>query len=144
MTENYRARATRAEQENARLKVRLSRQPNHQWFVDLVRKHLGQQADVKPAALARQVLQLKQARGEGMEKHVRTTQALHELWRIISFSDNDTCMCGAPMRCHVTENHSFISSLAYRLEGWDREYDDIVKEICDDSTPEKLRKDNDQ
>lgn len=39
---DYRARATRAEQEAAKLREELAKRPNYEWFVELVRKHLKQ------------------------------------------------------------------------------------------------------
>ncbi|QXV72136.1 hypothetical protein Geezett_064 [Klebsiella phage Geezett] len=58
---DYRARATRAEQEAARLREELAKRPNYEWFVELVRKHLKQGEGVCPQRLAHQVKQLKEA-----------------------------------------------------------------------------------
>lgn len=58
---DYRARATRAEQEAARLREELARRPDYKWFVELVRKHLKQGESVCPQHLAHQVKQLKEA-----------------------------------------------------------------------------------
>jgi hypothetical protein len=67
-TNNYRARATRAEQEAARLREELAKRPNHEWFVELVRKHLEQPDSVCPQRLAVQVKQLKQSSKARREK----------------------------------------------------------------------------
>lgn len=138
MTDNYRQRATKAEQENVRLRRQLAREPSHQWFVDLIRKHLGQQPSVGAAQLGQQVKQLKESRGPGVEKHNRTTRALGELWEIVNFSDNDTCLCGLEKGMHQLEDHSFIGQLGYLLEGWEREYADLVKDISDQNSPEEI------
>jgi hypothetical protein len=61
INDNYRARATRAEQESAKLREELAKRPNYEWFVELVRKHLKQEEDVCPQRLAHQVKQLKEA-----------------------------------------------------------------------------------
>lgn len=58
---DYRVRATHAEQEAARLREELAKRPNYEWFVELVRKHLKQGEDVCPQRLAHQVKQLKEA-----------------------------------------------------------------------------------
>lgn len=58
---DYRVRATRAEQESAKLREELAKRPNYEWFVELVRKHLKQEEDVCPQRLAHQVKQLKEA-----------------------------------------------------------------------------------
>lgn len=63
MKDVYRARATRAEQEAARLREELARRPNYEWFVELIRRHLRQSDSVPPQQLAVQVKQLKNARG---------------------------------------------------------------------------------
>lgn len=63
MTQTYRERATQAEQENARLRDELARRPKYEWFVELIRRHLGQSAITHPTHLAHQVKQLKEARG---------------------------------------------------------------------------------
>lgn len=64
MTDIYRVRATRAEQEAALLRKELARRPNYEWFVELIRRHLNQADSVPPQHLAVQVKQLKQARGK--------------------------------------------------------------------------------
>ena len=46
MKDVYRVRATRAEQEAARLREELARRPNYEWFVELIRKHLRQSDSV--------------------------------------------------------------------------------------------------
>lgn len=51
--DDYRARATRAEQENARLREQLKRKPNFGWFRDQVKKMLG----FPPEATDNQVIQ---------------------------------------------------------------------------------------
>ena len=61
INDDYRARATRAEQESAKLREELAKRPNYEWFVELVRKHLKQEGDVCPQRLAHQVKQLKEA-----------------------------------------------------------------------------------
>lgn len=132
MTETYRQRATKAEQENAQLKERLAKQPNHQWFVDLVRKHLGQAADVHPSKLAFQVKQLKEARGQGLERHNQTREALKDLWQIVNNSDDETCMCGGHRDGHgspITEGHNFTPMLSHHLHGWRKQYPEIAKEV---------------
>lgn len=58
----YRKRAVQAEQENARLRKQLSERPRYEWFVELIRRNLGQSVDVHPSQLAQQVKQLKQSR----------------------------------------------------------------------------------
>lgn len=58
----YRARATRAEQENAQLREELSKRPNYEWFVELIRKHLRAPDTAIPQHLAMQVKQLKDAK----------------------------------------------------------------------------------
>lgn len=58
---DYRVRATQAEQEAARLREELAKRPNYEWFVELVRKHLKQGEGVCPQHLAHQVKQLKKA-----------------------------------------------------------------------------------
>lgn len=62
MKDDYRARATKAEQECARLRRELAQRPRFEWFVELVRKHLEQDHTVPPQHLAHQVKQLKMAR----------------------------------------------------------------------------------
>ena len=64
MKDVYRVRATRAEQEAARLRKELARRPNYEWFVELIRKHLRQSDSVPPQHLAVQVKQLKNGRGQ--------------------------------------------------------------------------------
>lgn len=62
--DNYRARATQAEQKNARLIEQLTKRPNYEWFVELIRSHLGQSPETPPQHLGVQVKQLKQSRGQ--------------------------------------------------------------------------------
>lgn len=59
----YRQRATQAEQAAAQLRTQLKQKPDYKWFVELVRRHLGQSEEVCPQQLAHQVKQLKEARG---------------------------------------------------------------------------------
>lgn len=61
--DNYRERATKAEQEAARLRKELEKRPNYEWFVELIRRHLKQSDKTSPQRLAHQVKQLKEARG---------------------------------------------------------------------------------
>ena len=63
MTQTYREPSTQAEQENARLRDELARRPKYEWFVELIRRHLGQSLITPPQHLACQVKQLKEARG---------------------------------------------------------------------------------
>ncbi|WP_369788364.1 hypothetical protein [Rouxiella sp. WC2420] len=57
----YRRRATKAEQENALLRKELNAKPNYEWFVNLVRSHLGQAESVPVQHLGVQVKQLKES-----------------------------------------------------------------------------------
>ena len=79
MTETYRERATKAEQENARLRDELARRPNYEWFVELIRRHLGQSLITPPQHLAHQVKQLKEARGVLVEERLKVAEALSDL-----------------------------------------------------------------
>lgn len=69
----YRQRATKAEQENAKLRAELARaelakRPDYEWFVELIRRHLKQADTVSLQHLAVQVKQLKNARGHLIEQ----------------------------------------------------------------------------
>ncbi|AKU43932.1 hypothetical protein CPT_Merlin286 [Citrobacter phage Merlin] len=64
----YRQRATKAEQENAKLRAELAKRPDYEWFVELIRRHLKQDATVPLQHLAVQVKQLKNARGHLIEQ----------------------------------------------------------------------------
>ncbi|QQG32306.1 hypothetical protein CkP1_0274 [Citrobacter phage CkP1] len=65
---DYRQRATKAEQENAELRAQLAKQPNYEWFVELIRRHLNQKDSVPVQHLAHQVKQLKNVRGHLIEQ----------------------------------------------------------------------------
>lgn len=76
----YRQRATQAEQAAAELRAQLKQKPDYKWFVELVRRHLGQSEEVRPQQLAHQVKQLKEARGSmGMRMDITDSSlAVHQ------------------------------------------------------------------
>ena len=64
----YRQRATKAEQENAKLCAELAKRPDYERFVELIRRDLKQANTVPLQHLAVQVKQLKSARGHLIEQ----------------------------------------------------------------------------
>ena len=142
MSDNYRQRATKAEHENVRLRRQLAREPNHKWFVDLIRKHLGQAADVHPSKLAFQVKQLKEARGPGVEKHNQTREALKSLFMLTSYFDEETCMCGSSRESHdspLSDGHSFTPMLSYHLHQWHKDHRELIEEITPEIVAEETQ-----
>lgn len=55
----YRERATKAEQENARLRAELAKKPNFKWFLDQVRAMVKLPSDATPNQVVQQVKSLR-------------------------------------------------------------------------------------
>ena len=55
----YRERATKAEQENARLREELAKKPNFKWFLDQVRAMVKLPSDATPNQVVQQIKSLR-------------------------------------------------------------------------------------
>lgn len=82
MTDEYRVRATKAEQQVAILKRQLMCRPKYEWFVASVRRTLAQSDDVSAQHLAHQVRQLKAARWNKLELADKAAEVLREASRV--------------------------------------------------------------